>query len=475
MTGVHGQSPWPYLLLALTSLRFLVCFFTPLSPDEAYYWVWSRALAFGYFEHPPMVALLVWAGTAIAGDGALGVRLLAPVSAALGSVLIWRAGEDLLPGRGAGLRAAVLLNATLLFGIGAVTMTPDTPLLLFWVAALCALGRVLATGREMWWWGVGAAVGLALDSKYTAGLLPVGIFGWLLTTPSVRPWLRRKVVWAAASLALLLFLPVLWWNAAHGWVSLLKQGARLPMWNPARGPQFVGELLGGQFGLATPGIAVLCVAGVVAAWRTPGRGLLAWLALLPAAVFLEHALAGDRVQGNWPAVLYPSAALAAAGLSDRWRGWLWSGVAVGAVVTSVVWLQGVAAPLALPVRADPTLLRLAGWQLVAAGVSAALDPADGFVAAGNYGQAAQLARLMPPDIPVYGVDARWALFELPRVDGAGRTGLLLGDPDPAAWASVVPLGEIARMRNGMTAERLRLYRVTGRPNGTPIVTMPRPP
>ena len=46
------------------------------SPDEAYYWVWSRALAAGYLDHPPMVALWIRAGTWIAGDTALGIRLL---------------------------------------------------------------------------------------------------------------------------------------------------------------------------------------------------------------------------------------------------------------------------------------------------------------------------------------------------------------------------------------------------------------
>jgi 4-amino-4-deoxy-L-arabinose transferase-like glycosyltransferase len=74
--------------LALTALRLAVAATMPLSPDEAYYWVWSRALAPGYLDHPPMVALWVRAGTAIAGDTALGIRLLAPFAVALASLLI---------------------------------------------------------------------------------------------------------------------------------------------------------------------------------------------------------------------------------------------------------------------------------------------------------------------------------------------------------------------------------------------------
>ncbi len=146
--NVAAMAAW---LLPLTLLRLLVAAATPLAPDEAYYWVWSRALAPGYLDHPPMVALWIRAGTSVGGDGAFGVRLLSPLAAALGSFLLFWAAEDLLPGRRAGAWAAALLNATLLLGVGAVTMTPDTPLLLFWTAALWALCRFHATGNGAWW------------------------------------------------------------------------------------------------------------------------------------------------------------------------------------------------------------------------------------------------------------------------------------------------------------------------------------
>ena len=140
-------------LAAVTLLRLAMAAVVPLSPDEAYYWVWSHALAPGYPDHPPMVALWIRAGTALAGQGALGVRLLGPFSAALGSVLLADAAERLLPGRRAGIVAAALLNATLLFGVGAVVMTPDTPLLFFWTACLWALAHIASGG--------GAGLGLA--------------------------------------------------------------------------------------------------------------------------------------------------------------------------------------------------------------------------------------------------------------------------------------------------------------------------
>jgi 4-amino-4-deoxy-L-arabinose transferase-like glycosyltransferase len=449
--------------------------------------VWSRALAPGYLDHPPMVALWIRIGTTLAGTSPLGVRLLAPFAAAVGTLLLVQAAEALLPGHRAGLVAAALLNATLLFGVGAVSMTPDTPVLLFWTATLWALARLLASGRGLWWLVAGAAAGLALDSKYTAVLLAPAVLLWLLASPPRRSWLRRWQPWTAALLALVLFAPVLAWNAQHRWASFAKQGGRAGAWDTSRATQYVGELIIGQIGLATPLVALLCGAGVWLAVRRMRRGdsagaLLAAFTVPPAVLFLQHAL-GDRVQANWPAIIYPAAAIAAAGLGAHWRHWVAPAVALGFAMTLLVWLQGVAAPLALPRRFDPTLLRLGGWPALADAV-AATARAEGaaFVATDNYGQAALLALLLPPAIPVLGVESRWADFALPDGTRAidGRTGLLLhsarrGDaPDAADWATLAPAGDLLRSRGGVTAEVFRLYRVRGQAGGEPIVVMPRP-
>ncbi len=475
------------MLLLLTLARLVVAGLTPLSPDEAYYWVWSRALAGGYPDHPPMVALWIRLGCLIAGENPLGVRLLAPLAAAAGSLLLARTADDLLGNRHAGILAAALMNATLLFGIGAVTMTPDTPLLFFWVMAMWAAGRLLATGRPGWWLVAGAAAGLALDSKYTAALLPAGVLLWLLAVPRLRVWLARPWPWLAAAIALALFSPVLLWNADHGWVSFLRQGGRAGAWQPARALQFLGELAGGQIGLATPILAVLFGAGLVLAARRlrsgePGWALLAALSLPAGLVFAEHAL-GDRVQANWPSVMYPAMAIAAAGLGGHWAAWRRAGIALGVALCVAVWVQAAAAPFALPMSVDPTLMRLGGWPGLATQIAAAqAQSGAAYVVSDNYGISAMLAWMLPPRIAVLGADPRWALFPLRDVRAAiaGEPGLLVRSarrtdrPDTRDWTTLTPFGEATRGRHGIVAERYRLYRVTGRAGAVPVARMPSP-
>lgn len=478
---------WGAALALLTLLRFTVAAATPLSTDEAYYWVWSRALAAGFLDHPPMTALWIRAGTALAGETSLGVRLLGPLCAALGSVLLIDAGERLFPRRGAGLGAAILLNATLIFGVGAVTMTPDTPLLFFWTATLWALARFATRAQGPLLVLAGLFAGLALDSKYTALFLPIGVLIWLIAVPELRRWLRTGWPWLAALLGALVFAPVLAWNAGHGWASFVRQGGRAGAWEPGRAVRFLGELVGGQVGLATPLILVIFAAGMLAAcriaFRTREKGacLLAALTLPALAVFFEHAL-GDRVQGNWPGILYPTAALAWGALSGPfWQRLRLPAVALGLAMTLAVYWHVAVAPLPFSPRIDPATLRLAGWPGFATEVERLMASEHAaFVAADDYGVAAQLAFYLPPGLTVLGAENRWRSFDLAPARIEGRPGLLLRSvrrdavPDRAGWAALEAAGRVSRLAFGREIEGFRVYRVSGGPPDGAIVVLPRP-
>ncbi|MDB5314305.1 MAG: UDP-phosphomannose--protein mannosyltransferase [Rhodospirillales bacterium] len=465
---------WLALLGLATLARLALAATIPLAPDEAYYRIWAFSLQGGYLDHPPMVALFIRAGMALFGDTTLGIRALGPLGTGIASLMIWRATELLFPGRGAA--AVLMLNATLLVGIGTVVMTPDTPLLFFWCAALWAMAELRASGNGWWWLAVGLAAGGALLSKYTGVLLGLGIVAWLLAERGAWRWWRDWRLYAAGVLALACFAPVIAWNAAHAWVSFVKQGGRAGAESGGPGLRFIGELLGGQVLLATPILFVLFVAGVVVALRKRAFFLAAFV-LPGTAIFLWQAT-GSRVQGNWPAILYPAAAMLAAGyLGTAWQGWRRGGIALGLIMGLAAQIQALAAPVPLPRGRDPTLARLAGWPEFAATVQrAARATGADFVAAEEYGLASELA--VHVGMPVVAMEGRWAYLQLPAplpgVPGLLVRSLRRGEGAPNWPGATLVEGELVRSRRGIEAERYRLYRVLSGPGPAPQVVLPPP-
>ncbi len=455
-------------IVGVTIIRLIVAAVVPLTPDEAYYWLWSRHLRPGYYDDAPLIALWIKAGTSLIGKSPIGIRLLSPIGAAVGSLLLWQAGNDLFPGRNAGFVAAILLNATLMLNAGAIITTPDTPLLLFWTAAIAAVARWHATGDDRWWIAAGTAAGLAFDSKYT-GILLFAIIGlWLLTSPDGRAALRRPLPWIGLGIGFMLFTPVIFWNATHGWVSFAKQGGRSVHLDLADTINHLAGLIGGQLGLATPIVGVLMAIGVWRAIRDCGAAhRLVWLSVaVPGAIFVEHTLSG-AVQANWPAILYPGAALATAGAaSDMTRKWLPAAVTLGAVITAIVYAQAIAAPIPLPVRHDPTALELAGWTRFVAGVARVAEASHAsFVAGTDYATVAELAYRRPKSIVVIGVGPRWRYFDLPSLAPNARQSGLLVEPrylkpqTDGRFHDTMLIGALDRRRDHKTIEVYDLYRV----------------
>ena len=365
-----------------------------------------------------------------------------------------------------GWQAAWLLNGTLICNAGAVIMTPDTPLLLFWAAGLAAVARAIRTGNAQWWLAGGAAAGLAMDSKYTAILLVPALLAWLIAVPSARHWLERWQLYAGGAIAAALFSPVFAWNAAHHWASFVRQGGRAGVFHPAEAGRYLAELFAGQIGLATPLLfAVFCV-GVVRcarhrAWRESGAGLLLAVTVIPALVFLQHAL-GARVQANWLGILYPGAALAAALTGVPFQR---PAIALGAALSGALYLQATAAPLALPRRVDFTLIRLAGWgDLAHAADQARSAEGAGFIASDEYGLASELAFHLR-GTPMAAVEPRWSMFNLRPAKLDGQTGILVrsdreaNPPDPRIWPNAIAVGTSRRARGGVVAETYTFYRV----------------
>src|ERR1700687_4922142 len=119
--------------------------------------MWSKHLATGYYDHPPMVAVVIRLGTMIAGDTEFGVRLVSVLLALPMSWAVYRTAEILFGGRRVASTAAILLNATMMAAVGTLIVTPDAPLLVASSFVLFYLAKMLESGRGVWWVRGGAA------------------------------------------------------------------------------------------------------------------------------------------------------------------------------------------------------------------------------------------------------------------------------------------------------------------------------
>ncbi len=180
---------------------------TELQDDEAYYWVYSRFLDWGYFDHPPMTALLIKMGYAIFPDE-LGVRLF-PLLLNICSLFII---EKLLDKKNPFLFYGIMLSIAA-FQVSGFIAVPDNPSIFFTALYFLCYKRFLANRSVLPAILLGLATALLFYSKYHAVLIVV------FTILSNWKLLLNYKTWVAGLVALLLFAPHLWWQYQHDWVS----------------------------------------------------------------------------------------------------------------------------------------------------------------------------------------------------------------------------------------------------------------
>lgn len=264
---------WSAALCVFIFLARLATAFTlPLTGDEAYYWEWSRRLAFGYIDHPPAVAWMAAAFSCL-GAGAgwvrLGFVLCGMVAAfALAGCATLLAGGD----RRAGAIAALALTLAPLASVAFGTVSPDGPYLLFWCLTLFLAARAFLQGKRQDWVLLGLALGGVLLSRIFGFALLFGLIAYALAPQQRRVW--REGFLASLGIAALVYMPFLVWNANHQWVtfafSFIHRHER-----ETGGVRTLLALYAAQAAAYSPGIFV---AALLLALR-PCNALLAWSSL----------------------------------------------------------------------------------------------------------------------------------------------------------------------------------------------------
>src|SRR5882757_9889260 len=205
-------------VIAITVVRLVLLAVqsADLYPDEAQYWFWSLHPALGYYSKPPLVAWVIALTTRAFGDSEFGIRLAAPLLHAIAAAFVYGIAARLY-NRRTGFWSALAYITLPGVSLSAFLISTDAVLLPCWAAALYAFIRAREPGGERWWIAVGITAGLGLLAKYAMAYWLLSAFGYVLLVREERRHLPRLL--GASLIALLLYLPNLWWNWHHDFVS----------------------------------------------------------------------------------------------------------------------------------------------------------------------------------------------------------------------------------------------------------------
>ncbi|WKA31900.1 glycosyltransferase family 39 protein [Bradyrhizobium roseum] len=459
-----------------------------LRTDEAYYWTWSKESALAFLDHPPGIAWLIRLGTAIFGDTRIGVRFGGIVAMLVTQLLLADIVRRVTHDARAVVFAVLLPEAALYYGLLMAKVAPDTAMIPCAVAMLWSLVRLHKSGNPRWWLAAGLFAGLAMLSKFTAIMLMPAVLAFVLVPDWRRRWLLSPWPWLAALLAVIVFLPVLIWNAEHDWASFRFQFVRAVATHPFSF-RTVGEFIGLQFGLVGFVLLPVVLSGVtLTAWRgyrtrEPVAILLSTAVLAPLLYFFWKSLT-LRVGDTWPMFLWPAgfavtainlALLPREGFSD----WMvrstfrWARVAVVSGIAFVVgvFLYYVAAPWNLIGRTDPVGGE-AGYEQVASRAREQLQATGAtWIATTDYRTYAMLRWHFKGQVPVIQINERG------RFQGFGDPGMsaikdhpglyVAREPDHRLplWnltsAIRQPLARVERVWRGVVMDTYALEKLTG--------------
>ena len=202
----------PITILLLSILNIIQGSYTELLPDEAYYWVYSQDMNWGFFDHPPFVAVWVTISNFLFTDE-LGVRFFSAISFSLMLYLVWFTIDHPLKNKYSWLFLLLFLSTALLNVYGFIT-TPDTPLLFFFALFLWSYKLYLNKKSTLIYFILSIAITGMMYSKYQGILVIFFIFlsNWKLV--------KDYKIWLVCFGALILYMPHIYWQYINDFPSI---------------------------------------------------------------------------------------------------------------------------------------------------------------------------------------------------------------------------------------------------------------
>lgn len=212
------------LVLGFQLFRLILLPFMGLMPQDAYYYFYGQHLDWSYLDHPPMIGYMLRFFTEVFGKSVFAIKLGDFIITSLTLWSFYILSQKLLSTSRA-QRSLLLMGSTIFISILSFNSTPDVPLLLFWTLSLNFLYNAIFLNKKLHWIFAAITMGFAFNSKYTALLLPIGLFLFLLFSKQYRKKLVSIWPWITFICAALVTFPVWYWNYQHEFVSFLFQSS----------------------------------------------------------------------------------------------------------------------------------------------------------------------------------------------------------------------------------------------------------
>jgi 4-amino-4-deoxy-L-arabinose transferase-like glycosyltransferase len=382
----------------------------------------ARHLDWGYVAYPPLTPFIARISLTLFGTSLRGFRFFAALAGSVSFIVVAMMARRFGGGRAAQIMAALAAAiAPLALASGALMQYVAFDYLWYLLLAYFVIA-LIDSGDERWWIAIGAAIGLAVLTKYTIAFFLAGLAGAVFFT-SLRVHLRSRWLWIGAAVSILIAAPNLIWQAQHDFISLdfLKHiHERDIKWG--RTQSFFKD----QLYIASNAVTVpLWLLGLYAVFRDRKWRAIGWMAVIPFVIFVVV-----HGRGYYTAPLFPMLIAAGAVKLERWAVAIDAVLAIGGVAVALV-----ALPIT-PIHSRPwsmngDFVEELGWPELTqevARIYKTIPPSEhAGIFGNNYGEAGA--------IELYG-----AAYGLPHPISATNSFWLRGPGTPAPRTLVI-LGE----------------------------------
>jgi 4-amino-4-deoxy-L-arabinose transferase-like glycosyltransferase len=278
--------------------------------DEFQFLSDARHLDWGFVAYPPVTPFLERMGLQLFGVSMVGLRMFSVIAQAVAIVVTGLMARELGGGRLAQITAALVVATSGVPVFEGTEFQYSSFDYLWWTLIAYFVIRLLKTENPRWWVAIGVFVGLGLMTKYTILFFISGIITGLVLTPA-RRFLLSIWFWIGVAIALVIFAPNFVWQVRHGFISEhFLQHIHVRDVRQGRANGFVKD----QFIICTNQVAApLWIAGLVGFLRDRRYRMLAWMYLMPLALF-----AFGKGRGYYLAAAYPMLMAMGAVVGERW-------------------------------------------------------------------------------------------------------------------------------------------------------------